>query len=192
MTEKKPCSGDWKEERRQRAWTLKQAGWRQCEIAAALDVTPSAVSQWMRHVQEEGEQALKAHPHAGAVARLTTAELSSIPELLSQGAEAYGFYGEFWTCARVAWVIEQEFGVRYHRAHVSRLLKQLKWTPQKPEKRAAQRHEEQIEHWRNVLWPQLKKRRSRKAARWFWWMKRGSICCLVWCAAMPRVVRHLS
>ena len=68
MAEKKPCSGDWKEERRQRALALKQAGWRQCEIAAALDVTPSAVRQWMRRVEEEGEQALKTHPHSGAVA----------------------------------------------------------------------------------------------------------------------------
>ena len=80
-----------------------------------------------------------------------------IPQLLSQGAEAHGFRGEFWTCARVAWVIEQEFGVHYHRAHVSRLLKQLKWTPQKPLKRATQRNEGQIELWRTVLWPQLKK-----------------------------------
>ena len=157
MAAKKPCSGDWKEERRQRALALKHAGWRQCEIALALDVTPSAVSQWMRHVQEEGEQALIAHPHAGAVARLTTEERSSIPQLLLQGAEAHGFRGEYWTCARVAWVIEQEFGVRYHRGHVSRLLKQWKWTPQKPETWATQRNEGQVEHWRAVLWPELKK-----------------------------------
>jgi transposase len=192
MTEKKPCSRDWKEMRRERALALKQAGWRQCEIAAALDVTPAAVSQWMRCVHEHGEQALKAHPHAGAVAKMTKEEQSSVPELLRQGAEAYGFRGEVWTCARVAAVIEQEFGVRYHRAHVSRLLRQLGWTPQRPIKRAVQRNEAKIEHWRSVLWPELKKRRNVKVAPWFLWMNPVSICCRVWCAAMLRVDKHLS
>ena len=112
MTETKACSSEWKETRRERALALKQAGWRQCEIAAALDVTPAAVSQWMRGVHEQGDQALKAHLHAGTVAKLTKEERSSIPELLMQGAEAYGFRGEVWTCARIAWVIEQKFGVR--------------------------------------------------------------------------------
>ena len=32
-------------------------------------------------------------------------------------------------CARVAKVIEEEFGVSYHKSHVSRLLKELGWTP---------------------------------------------------------------
>jgi hypothetical protein len=39
------------------------------------------------------------------------------------GAEAYGFRGDVWTCPRVAQVIEWEFGIRYHRDHVSRMLK---------------------------------------------------------------------
>ena len=34
-----------------------------------------------------------------------------------------------WTCARVAKVIEEEFGVAYHKGHVARLLKELHWTP---------------------------------------------------------------
>jgi transposase len=36
-------------------------------------------------------------------------------------AEAHGVRGEVWTCSRVARVIEEEFGVRYHKGHVSRL-----------------------------------------------------------------------
>ena len=51
-----------------------------------------------------------------------------IPEFLWHGAEAYGFRGSAWTCGRVAKVIEQEFGVAYDKGHVSRLLKQLRWT----------------------------------------------------------------
>jgi transposase len=85
-----------------------------------------------------------------------------IPELLSHGAEAYGFQGEFWTCTRVATVIWEEFGVSYRKAHVSRRLKRLDWTPQMPIKRATQRDEAVIKQWRISVWPELKKRRTSK------------------------------
>jgi transposase len=86
-----------------------------------------------------------------------------LPDFLSHGAEAYGFRGEVWTCVRVALVINEEFGVRYHKAHVSRILKELHWTPQLPIERASQRDEEAIEMWREEVWPALKKRRSKRA-----------------------------
>ena len=52
-----------------------------------------------------------------------------MPELLERGAQAHGFRGEVWTCERVAIVIRREFGVSYHPAHVSRLLKALEAEP---------------------------------------------------------------
>ena len=77
------------------------------------------------------------------------------------GAEAYGFRGQVWTCARVAQVIEEEFGVRYHKDHVGRLLKELHWTPQVPIQRAIQRDEQAIQRWRDEVWPELQQRPAR-------------------------------
>src|SRR5215208_3074375 len=74
-----------------------------------------------------------------------------------RGAAAHGFRGEVWTCERVAIVIRREFGVSYHPAHVSRLLKALRQSLQKPQHRANQRDEEAIEHWKEHRWPPLKK-----------------------------------
>ena len=76
-------------------------------------------------------------------------------------AEAYGFRGKVWTCGRVADLISRYFGVRYHPAHVSRLLKSLGLSLQKPRRRAssAQRDEQTIEHWKKERWPALKKER---------------------------------
>jgi transposase len=62
-----------------------------------------------------------------------------------------------WTCERVAEVIHKEFGVRYHPAHVSRLVRALGLSLQKPERRANQRDEEAIERWKEERWPELKK-----------------------------------
>jgi transposase len=56
-------------------------------------------------------------------------------------------------------VIRKEFGVSYHPAHVSRLLKALRQSLQKPQRRAEQRDEENIEHWKDKKWPSLKKGR---------------------------------
>jgi transposase len=85
-----------------------------------------------------------------------------IPEFLWHGPESYGFRGDVWTCARVARVIEEEFGAHYHKDHVSRLLKELHWTPQVPIKRAIQRDEEAIERWRAEVWPELLRRARRE------------------------------
>lgn len=153
-----PYPQDWREARRRRAFALKQKGWKQRKVAEALGVSEAAVSQWLAVVSEQGEQALQARLRPGAPAKLTQAQLQLIPDFLSHGAEAYGFRGELWTCARVAKVIDQEFSVTYHKSHVSRLLKQLDWTPQKPIQRAVQRDESLIESWRKEVWLDLKKR----------------------------------
>ena len=85
-------------------------------------------------------------PKSGAPVRLSAADRQKLPGLLERGAESLGFRGELWTCARVGKLIEREFGVRYHPAHVSRILKDLGWTPQKPIRRAKQRKEAEIQH----------------------------------------------
>ena len=186
MAAKNARTPDWKEQRRWRALDLKRDGWTHDEVAEALDVTKGAVSRWMTRVAREGEEALRARPHLGAAPRLSPEQLRLLPEFLSHGAEAYDFRGELWTCARVAEVIRREFGVSYHKDHVSRLLKALRWTPQKPAERAAQRDEAQIAEWREERWPELKKKHGASGARRSSSTSRASTCCRAWCALTPR------
>jgi transposase len=137
---------------------LKQQGWSQRDIAACLGVTEAAVSRWIAAARQGGPTALLAHPAPGPAPRLTPDERRLLPDFLWHGPEAYGFRGEVWTCARFARVIEEELGVRYSRSQVSRLLRQLGWTPQVPITRAIQRDEDAIEAWRQEVWPELKRR----------------------------------
>ncbi len=152
-------ANNWREGRRLRAFELKERGWKQTQIADALGVSEGAVSQWMKRAREEGVQALRHKPPPGAPSRLSEDERAKLPELVAQGAEAHGFRGEVWTCERVAEVIWREFGVRYHPAHVSRLLAKLRLSLQKPQRLADQRDEDAIEHWKDQKWPSLKKGR---------------------------------
>jgi transposase len=155
-------SRNWREWRRLRALHLKQQGWFQRDIAEALGVSEESVSRWLARARYGGPEALLAHPAQGRPAKLSDAQKRLIPEFLWHGPEAYGFRGQVWTRARIARVIEEEFGVRYHKGHVGRLLQELCWTPQVPIRRAIQRDEEAIERWRDEVWPQLRRRARRE------------------------------
>jgi transposase len=153
---------DWREWRRLRALHLKQQGWYQRDIAEALGVSEVSVSRWLGRVHDGGPEALRTRPAPGHPPKLTPDQKRQIPEFLWHGAEAYGFRGEVWTCARIARVIEEEFGIHYHKGHVSRLLRELHWTPQVPIRRAIQRDEEAIQRWREEVWPDLQRRAHRE------------------------------
>ncbi len=120
------------------------------------------MSHWIKRGREGGEEALKAHPPKGVSSRLTAEQKAQIPEFLAKGAEAYGFRGDVWTASRVAEVIRRIFGVRYHRDHVGKLMREAGWSRQKPMERASQRNEEAIKKWSDERWPQIKKKPSRK------------------------------
>ncbi len=149
--------GDWKEWRRRRAWELCQQGWNQKEIAQALGVTQGAVSQWMKVGREQGAEGLRGKLAPGPKARLSQEQLARLPALLDQGAEAHGFRGAVWTTQRVAQLLSKQFGVTYHPAHMSRLLKRINYSVQEPIERASQRDEAAIATWKEQRWPQLKK-----------------------------------
>ena len=149
---------DWCEGRRLRAWELHQQGWSQQRIAAALGVTQSAISKWLARAHTGGISALKRRKAPGRVARLSAEQRARLPELLAQGAEAFGFRGAIWTCSRVAELIKRSFGITYHPAHISRLLHRLGYSVQRPVERATQRDEAAIRGWWEQRWPALKKK----------------------------------
>jgi transposase len=148
-----------------KAWHLKQQGWSQRQIAEALGVSAGAVSQWMTRARQGGAAALRARPSPGAPRRLTPEQLARLPTLLDRGPETYGFRGQIWTRKRVAEVMRREWGVVYHHTHVGRLLRALRWSPQKPMRRARQRDEAAIARWRDDTWPAIKRGRQPSTKR---------------------------
>jgi transposase len=159
---KKPRS--WQEGRRLRAWELFQQGWKVGRIADALGVTHGAVSQWLTRARKDGEASLYDRPRPGRLPRLTPQQQATVPALLAQGAEAWGFRGDRWTRERVADLLRREFGVTYHPAHISRLLAGWGFSLQKPQRQAVQRDEAAIQAWREQRFPAIEKRGRAKAA----------------------------
>jgi transposase len=141
---------------------MDQEGWDQRDIADALGASPGAVSRWLASARQGGPDALCAQLRSGPAGKLLPGQRELIIDFLWHGAEAYGFRGDVWTCARVAQVIEEEFGVCYHKGHVSRILMELGGTPPVPITRAIQRNEEAIQRWQREVWPELLGRARRE------------------------------
>lgn len=145
------------ERRRRDALTLLDKGHSINEVGRMIGCAPSSVMRWRNVRRRRGEQGLKVRFSPGRPPKLRASERRRLVKLLLKGAIAQGYSTELWTTARIAEVIEQEFGVTYHRDHVGRLLHSLGWSHQKPERRALERNEGAIEHWKRKEWPRVKK-----------------------------------
>ena len=127
------------------------------EIARRIGCHASSVMRWRNALQSGGRKALKAKPAPGRPPRLTLKQKKQLVHLMSQGAMAHGYRTELWTTQRIANLIEDRLGVRYHRNHVGKLLHKIGWSHQKPERRAVERNEAAIAEWKRSVWPRVKK-----------------------------------
>ncbi|MGA8568177.1 MAG: IS630 family transposase [Candidatus Binataceae bacterium] len=145
------------------AQLLKQ-GVSQSEVARRLGVHRQSVIRWARQLAQSGRAGLKQAGRAGRKPKLSARQLRQIEQALRRGPEALGYASGLWTAGRVRALIEDQCGVRYHEAHVWRILRQLGWSCQRPTGRALERDEEAIRYWKRVRWPRLKKKRSASGA----------------------------
>jgi len=152
------------EKRRFEAMRLLDKGYNQSETARRLKVARQTVSEW-RQYREQGRAGLRRAGRAGRKPQLDAAQLERLTSLLLQGPEAHGFPTPLWTCSRVAGLIADKFGVDYHEGHVWKILRALRWSPQRPAGQARERNEEAIRAWKRKTWPAIKKKPKPKAGR---------------------------
>ena len=110
-----------------------------------LGAAPSSVMRWRDAAESGGVDALKVRFSPDRPPALTGRPRKKIVKLLLKGAIANGFSTELWTTRRVGSLIEQHCHVHFHRSHVARLLHELGFSCQKPERRALEREEQKIE-----------------------------------------------
>jgi transposase len=146
------------ERRRRRAVLLLEEGHSLSAVARMVGAAPSAVHAWRERARHGGASALKAKPVPGRPLKLTKQQRARLPKLLVRGACAYGYRTDLWTLPRIAALIRKEFHVAYHPCHVSRVLAECGWSCQKPERRALERDEAAIAHWKRYKWAAIKKK----------------------------------
>ncbi len=145
------------EARRRRALRWLDQDLSAAEVARRLGCAPSSVGRWRAAVERDGEAGFTVHASPGRPRKLTARQQQRLLRVLTAGPRAAGYRSDLWTAARVAEVIEARFHVRYHPAHVGRLLHQWGRTPQKPERRALNRDEAAITEWKRRAWARVNK-----------------------------------
>ncbi len=152
---------------RRRLWAarLLKQGVHQSEAARQVGVHRQSVSRWAQQLKAAGLSGLKKAGRAGRKPRLSAEDLKKIEHGLKRGPEALGYENSLWTSWRVAHLIEEETGVRYHASQAWRILRQLGWSCQRPVGRALERDEGKIRLWKQKRWPEIKKKLKKKAVR---------------------------
>lgn len=143
--------------RRERAIALLKEGIAPVDVANRVGVDRRSVRRWKAAFRGEGAAGIAAKPAPGRPCALKEKHKRRLEQLLLKGARACDFPTDLWTCARVAQVIRDRFGVDYHVDHIGRLLHALGWSPQKPTRRAIERDEAAIARWIKEDWPRVKK-----------------------------------
>lgn len=156
-----------KEERRLEGGRLLKVGKiSQAEIARQLGVSRATVNDWAKVVEGAGINGLKSRKARGVEAKLSEEQKQRLKKILKQGALRHGFPTDRWTLERVRQVLHEKFETRYHPKYLSRLLRQLGFSPQKPMPQAIEQEKELVQAWLEKDWTRIKKvaaarRRSR-------------------------------
>lgn len=146
------------EQRRHRAIALLEEGYQPVDVASIVGVDRRSVRRWKATHRKRGEKGIQAKQASGRPPKLNNRDLQKLEKTLLRGSKKAGFATDLWTCPRIAQLIRSLFGVNYHVDHIGRILHDLGWSPQKPERRAVERNETRIKEWIKADWPRIKKK----------------------------------
>ena len=132
------------------------------QIGNILKVHRSKVSIWLRNWQQKGMDGVLEGRRPGRPPSLSDGQQRKLTDILDSGPVAYGFTSGVWTCPMVARVIDEEFSVSYHPSHVSRILRELKFSVQRPKKRLVQADKTHQSRWIRHQYPNIKKKPKSK------------------------------
>ena len=125
-------------------------------VATKVGASLSSVVRWHQVYRKHGNHGLKPKPVPGRPARMTTREKQRLVQLLVAGPLKAGYSTDVWTLPWIAQMIRKHWGIRYCLSNVWKLMAALGWSCQKPERRALQRDEKAIAHWKRPTWPHIK------------------------------------
>jgi transposase len=151
------------ERRRRRAVELVDQGESPAVVARILGVHPTSIHRWRRMARKP--HGLDPKPTPGRPRRLSAYHLRKLERLLLQGAKKHGWPNQLWTADRVARLIRERFGISFHPEHVRKILKErLNWTSQKPQRKARERDDKEVERWLGDELPRILRAAFRRKA----------------------------
>lgn len=145
-----------------------KAGERPSSVIKSYGLCRTTIYKWLQAYRRGGKKALQARKHPGRPSTLSPRQKLQVRGWINgKDPRQYGFDFGLWTRQIVAALIEQRCGVRVGVTAVGRLLAELDITPQKPLRRAYERDPVAIKRWTTEVFPRLRARAKRGAAKIF-------------------------
>lgn len=157
------------EELRIRAVKQVQSGISPEEVTRVLGLSRATIYNWLASYREEGMQGLKAKKIPGRPPRIDGKMMKWIYNTIVQKTPLqFRFEFALWTREMIQEIICKKFKIKLGLSSVSRLLKQLGLSCQRPIFKAWQQNEQQVKNWLKKVFPKIKMRaKSEKADIFF-------------------------
>ena len=145
-----------------------RAGMPPDDAARSAGVHVRTVFKWLVTYNSGGQNALVGTKAPGAKPKLDPMQMMRLSRILrSDSPLQHRFEFALWTLAMIATLIQTQFGVRYSKTGVHKLMHNLGFTPQRPLYRAWQADPVLVERWQAQDLPALRKRAKKNNAQIF-------------------------
>ena len=135
------------------------------KIIATLGFSRACIYNWLARYRAGGWHALKSGKHTGRPKKLDGTQIAWIYKTIrDKDPLQLKFSFALWTRSMVTRLIRKQFGIKLSETSVGRLLRQMGFSCQRPLYRAYQQDPEAVEHWKNTMFPQIKKRAKKLGA----------------------------
>lgn len=125
-------------------------------IACVLGVAISTVFGWLAKYRSGGWDALNARKRGGRPPKLDGQKLKWLYDMITtKDPLQLKFDFALWNIRMIMDLIDRQFGIKLSKASVSRLLRQLGLSPQKPLWRAYQQDPANVQKWLNEEYPMI-------------------------------------
>ena len=138
-------------------------------VSESYGLGKKTIFVWLKVAREKGLDALAPKPRPGRKKALTDFEEQEVKRwVLSGDPRQYGFDFGLWTRQIVADLLLDRFNIQLSVTAVGNLLHRIGLTPQKPLRRAYERSDEDIQKWKEEVYPEIKKSAKTAGAEVFW------------------------
>jgi len=142
---------------RQQAVKAVREGQEVMSVAAAYGVNVRSVFRWLADFTNGGQRALLAKPISGRPSKVTPEELQWLAQAVRDHTpQQYKFEFGLWTLSLIGALIERQFGKKLALSGVSRVMKILGFTAQKPLYQAWQQDATLVRQWEFETYPAIR------------------------------------
>ncbi|MFN3454415.1 MAG: IS630 family transposase [Pseudobdellovibrio sp.] len=135
------------------------------EVRRVLGLSRSTVYNWLAQYREHGMDGLKAKKISGRPPKINGKQMKWIYDTIVQKTPLqFRFEFALWTREMIQKIIRDKFGIKLGLSSVSRLLRQLGLTCQRPIFKAWQQNSQQVNNWLKKVFPKIKARAKNEKA----------------------------